>query len=128
MRIRRFNENQAYLTEPFDPEESVSYDIKSVYDSIERNCKYIADKYNLDFKVESQEISNNFSGLESRLLYRFCNKTNTSRCQFFIWDDKPEVKFECFALYDKEREIVKEIGGFFTWSNVEEYVKKYFNI
>ena len=126
MKIKRFNENQQYLTDPFDGEESVSYNIKHVYDSIEKNCKYIANKYNLDFKVKSQEISNNYSGKESRLFYMFSDEKE-SECWFYIWDDKPEIKIECFPIYEKERKILSDMGyEIFTWGDVDEYIKKFY--
>ena len=129
MKMRRFNENQQYLTDPFDPEESVSYNVKSVFDSIEKNCKYIADKYNLDFKIETNDIEFRHYEIESRLMYTFSsrNKENsiTSVCRFYICDDNPEITIECF---DYKKDCLSSNDGFFTWSDVETYLKKYFKL
>ena len=53
MRIKRFNENQQYLTEPFDPDKEIkiSINFKNHVSDIENKLRQLADQLDLNFSV-----------------------------------------------------------------------------
>ncbi len=118
MKIRRFNENQQYLTEPFDMESDIMYDISKYIDKIKIGLNYIASKNNLIFKVSDENMANDTDAM----FYTVYN--NDMKLHFYI---------DCGDDYIILRPHNVEPGHispstYETWEDVEELIKKYFNL
>ena len=60
MRIKRFNENQQYLTDPFDPEKKLEFilDFNDIVNNLEKDFKLLADVLGLEFKMKRHQGDN----------------------------------------------------------------------
>ena len=58
MRIKRFNENQQYLTEPYDPDTKSSFfvDYNSKIDILEKQLELLSKNLGLEFKILNSKV------------------------------------------------------------------------
>lgn len=121
MKIRRFNENQKYLTEPFDPESDIMYDISKYVDQVKIGLKYIAEKNGLLFKESDEAMAN-----DTDAMFYVVYNTDLEKLNFYIdvGDDYIIVRPHMSSI-DTSR---LSPSSYETWEDVEDLIKEYFNL
>jgi len=130
MRIKRFNENQQYLTDPFDPEESLEYNVQPYQDKLKRNFEYIANKFGLGFYIDGEDknVGNGDRDYQYFTFYTFY-KESEGECRFILKDIYPCISVELWVEDCKKEFFPKNTFGVFeTFGEIEEYVKNYFKL
>ena len=106
MKIRRFNENQQYLTEPFDPDTELTFDISG------------ADQWLRTVIVQFQLIEKELDVKFTQISDEFSFTSHSKKDPFVI-----ELTFDIKSLYFMcNNEYVKTIG------EVKEKMKEYFKV
>ena len=125
MRIKRFNENQQYLTDPFDPEFHIQFELngfKKWVDNLYNQLKFISKELELNVEFDDKQTNN--------IQYNF-------HCTFEFYSDKYNRLYNNFNVI-----VVNDFNKFFifcrTYKNelynhkvkdleeLKEYIKNYF--
>lgn len=118
MKIRRFNENQAYLTEPFDPEMHTYISTLKFFKEVDKSFKDIANRLGLRYYQEKDN--------HNRFNYIFNNEKLNRDCKFHYEESENYLGLES----DEECQLsqIYPKGGFTEMGEIEEYIKKYFEL
>jgi hypothetical protein len=125
MKIRRFNENQQYLTEPFDPEMSTELDVSNFINKIEEGFKIIAKKYNLEYNSDDR-IHFEGDAEIADTTYEFIKGTKQISVLFrYIGYSTLQLDIH---YEDTDQKARKDFSGFKTMEDVENLIKDYFKV
>lgn len=124
MKIRRFNENDQYLTEPLDFEMSTEFNISNFINKIENGLQIIANKYDLEYDGGSDRIHFEGDTEIGDTTYEF-TKDDKKISVLFRYIGYSTVQLD-IHYEDTDYNAQNNFPGFNTLQDVDNYIKEYF--